>query len=64
MYLLLGTCEFLCLNVFGYVEEVLLLFMKLLCNLSISELCSMFSFYTWCVLHVLILYMVCTFVLL
>jgi hypothetical protein len=35
---------------FGYLEEVLLFFKELLCNLSILELCSMLTFCTWCVL--------------
>jgi hypothetical protein len=38
------------MNVFGYLEEVLLLFKELLYNLSILELCSMLTFCTWCVL--------------
>jgi hypothetical protein len=38
------------MNVFSYVEEVLLFFKDLLCNLSILELCSTLTFYTWCVL--------------
>jgi hypothetical protein len=38
------------MNVFGYVEEVLLFFKELLCNLSILELCSTLTFCTWCVL--------------
>jgi hypothetical protein len=38
------------MNVFGYMEEVLLLFKELLYNLSILELCSTLTFCTWCVL--------------
>jgi hypothetical protein len=38
------------MNVFGYLEEVLLFFKELLCNLPILELCSMLTFGTWCVL--------------
>ena len=37
-------------KVFGYLEGVPLFFKELLCNLSILELFSMLTFYTWCVL--------------
>jgi len=42
------------MKVFGYVEEVLLMFKELLCNLSILGV----------VLHTHILYMVCTSIML
>jgi hypothetical protein len=52
MYPLLETRELLCANVFGYLEEVLLLFKELLYNLSILDLCSTITFCTWCVILV------------
>jgi hypothetical protein len=45
------------MNVFGYVEEVLLLFKELFCNSYLLSILEFFSTLTF-------LYMVCTYVLL
>jgi len=47
---IIETYELWCMNVFGYVEEVLLLFKELSCNLYILELWSTLTFCTRCVL--------------
>jgi hypothetical protein len=43
MYSLLWTLELWCTNVFGYVDEVILLCKELLCNLSILGFFSMLT---------------------
>ena len=50
MYSLFWTGELWCMNVLGYLKEILLLFKELLYNFSILDLCSTLTFCTWCVL--------------